>query len=64
MGVQEPFDWMITIIPLSELLPLLSLKYLAILQNSNCAGYFGRRIVIKLLVTYFQRNHSKEVKAS
>lgn len=64
MGVQEPFDWMKTIIPLSELLPLLSLKYLAILQNSNRAGYFGRRIVIKLLVTYFQRNHSKEVKAS
>lgn len=29
--------------------------------NVLTSGAFDRRIVIKLLVTYFQRNHSREV---
>lgn len=30
-------------------------------SNDGMIDIAGRRIVIKLLVTYFQRNHSKEV---
>lgn len=48
--------WNLEVLFIVELLPIVSVN-----QQTNLNYIVGRRIVIKLLVTYFQRNHSKEV---